>query len=51
MTETPPTTTLTDRAATADGQLPEASEVWSHPVDAWTQAPEHGVALTDAVPA
>ncbi len=38
MTETPPTTTLTDRTATADGLLPEASEVWSHPVDAWTQA-------------
>ncbi len=38
MTETPPTTTLTDGAVAADGQLPEASEVWSHPVDAWTQA-------------
>ena len=38
MTETSPTTTLTDRMATADGQLPETSEVWSHPVDAWTQA-------------
>jgi glucose-6-phosphate 1-dehydrogenase len=46
MTETPPTTTLTttDDGAPAtvldstDLTLPVPSEVWSHPVDAWTQA-------------
>jgi glucose-6-phosphate 1-dehydrogenase len=48
MTDMPPATTLTD---TADGgrttvaepldlTLPSPSEVWSHPVDAWTQAQE-----------
>ena len=48
MTDTPPTTTLTttaDDAAAAvlestDLILPVPSEVWSHPVDAWTQAQE-----------
>src|SRR5829696_8456812 len=48
MTETPPTTTLTttDDGAPAtvldstDLTLPVPSEVWSHPVDAWTQAQE-----------
>jgi len=46
MTDTPPTTTLTQsgdggRTSVAkpfDATLPSPSEVWSHPVDAWTQA-------------
>src|SRR5688500_7147195 len=47
MTDTPPTTTLTSTADPAgavlestDLTLPVPSEVWSHPVDAWTQAQE-----------
>ena len=48
MTDTPPTTTLTTTADDAAGAvlestdltLPVPSEVWSHPVDAWTQAQE-----------
>src|SRR5215210_5011555 len=48
MTDTPPTTTLTDTgdggrttvAEPLDVTLPSPSEVWSHPVDAWTQAQE-----------
>src|SRR3712207_180939 len=48
MTDTPPTTTLNDTgdgAGTAvreliDQTLPSSSELWSHPVDAWTQAQE-----------
>jgi len=45
MTDTSPTTTLTDLgdgrttvAEPPDQTLPSPSEVWSHPVDAWTQA-------------
>ena len=46
MTDTPPTTTLTEAddggrttvAEPFDATLPSPSEVWSHPVDAWTQA-------------
>ncbi len=46
MTDTPPSTTLTDTTAAvaepmADTTLPNASEVWSHPIDAWTQAQEN----------
>src|SRR5687768_8247216 len=48
MTDTPPTTTLPDSSETRgttvaeplDLTLPSSSEVWSHPVDAWTQAQE-----------
>ena len=48
MTDTPPTTTLSDatdgaphhRSERLDRTLPSPSEVWSHPVDAWTQAQE-----------
>jgi glucose-6-phosphate 1-dehydrogenase len=43
MTDTPPTTTLTetgDGVATVDPTLSHSSEVWSHPVDAWTHAQE-----------
>src|SRR4051812_22968675 len=46
MTDTPPTTTLTETgdggrttvAEPFDATLPSPSEVWSHPVEAWTQA-------------
>src|SRR5918997_2885894 len=48
MTDTPATTTLTTTDDGAPGAvleaidlaLPSLSEVWSHPVDAWTQAQE-----------
>jgi glucose-6-phosphate 1-dehydrogenase len=48
MTDPPPTTTLTDTGdgtGTAvreyvDQTLPSPSELWSHPVDAWSQAQE-----------
>jgi glucose-6-phosphate 1-dehydrogenase len=43
MTDTPPTTTLTETddgaaAGIADPSRQQSAEVWSHPVDAWTQA-------------
>src|SRR5918993_2677517 len=48
MTDTPPITTMSDSGTggrttvtdPVDLTLPSPSEVWSHPVDAWTQAQE-----------
>jgi glucose-6-phosphate 1-dehydrogenase len=48
MTDTPPTTTMTGSGDGApsvvtdafDATMPHPSEVWSHPVDAWTQVEE-----------